>query len=88
MKLKCFLLIFLACFTQHVSSQEPDSEDDGPTSETSLNMMNFLRAAAKCLQPDCVELVRRTFLRKSCPLVSFALEWPQGPFVLLPSPEF
>ena len=78
LKLKCFLLIFLACFTQHVSSQEPDSEDDGPTSETSLNMMNFLRAAAKRLQPDCVELVRRTFSGKELSLGEFCAGMATG----------
>ena len=63
------------CLVTHVflthAFQDSDSEDGGPTSDTSLNMINFVRAAVKSLQADQVELLRKTFSEKEVSLGEF-----------------
>ena len=84
LKVETFLWIFLrATFSDMFyptccSPQESDSEDNGPTSDTSLNMMNFLRAAVKGLQPDHVERVGRTFSENGLSLGEFCAGMATG----------
>ncbi|CAK9077233.1 unnamed protein product [Durusdinium trenchii] len=58
--------------------KESDSEDGGPTSNTSLNLINFMRAAVKGLQVDQVELVRRTFSETEVALGEFCAGMATG----------
>ncbi|CAK9074637.1 unnamed protein product [Durusdinium trenchii] len=58
--------------------EESDSEDGGPTSNTSLNLINFMRAAVKGLQVDQVELVRRTFSETEVALGEFCAGMATG----------
>lgn len=67
----------MSCLFTH-AFQESDSEDGGPTSNTSLNLINFMRAAVKGLQVDQVELVRRTFSETEVALGEFCAGMATG----------